>query len=120
LAVVFGCKFQAVGITLRKKPGFIVCATAPDRAHSVNHPFGRESESRRYFGFACLASVEQFAGIEQFGSGCTMNGSINTSTTQQRLISGVYNGIYFKFGDIVADKLYRESMLGTHLFTDSF
>lgn len=74
----------------------------PDGAYGVEDEARGEVEAGGDFGVAGVAAVEFTAGCEEFRAGGAVDGSVDSSSAEQRMVGGVDDCVYGELGDVAA------------------
>ncbi len=70
------------------------------------HIFARQVVCSCHLALARLAATKSDAFFQKFTTSSTMNGSIHSTTTQQRSVGGIDDSIHLQSGNVVYDYLY--------------
>jgi hypothetical protein len=98
-------KCQAVGVAFRQKFGLVGHAASPDRADGVDHMARHQPIALGNPGFTGRTTAEAAALGQQIRTGCTMDGAINATTTQQAFVGCVHDGVDVELSDVAFDDL---------------
>ena len=100
LAMVGGGQFQAAAVAAGELGGFSLMASVPDWADGVKDELGRETEAEGGFGVSGVAAVELAAGLEEVRAGGAVDGSVNSSASEEGVIGGVDDSVDGEAGDV--------------------
>ena len=95
---------EAASIAAREQFILTVVAAVPDRADSVNDPFGGEFVAARDFGLAGGAAAERTAFRQQFRAGGAMNGAIHPAAAEQRRVGRIHNRVHALLRDVALNQ----------------
>ncbi len=88
-------------ITAAQHGRLIAVAAVPNGPDSVDHVLRWQLVATADFGIAGGAAVQCSAFGHQLGTGCTVNGTINSATTQKGIVGGVDDCIHSQCRDVV-------------------
>ena len=100
-AASLNSQLQALRVAVREESLLASCVPAVDRADRVNDVF-RLSDSVRpcQFRMTSLAAAKFPAFFEEFGTGGTMDGTINAASAQEGAIRGINDRIHWALRDV--------------------
>ena len=101
----FAGEGERPSITRCKQLIFAVIAAVPDRPYRVNDEARGQPIAFGDFGAAGRTTVERTAFFAQFRPCRAMNRAIDAPATEQRIVGGVYDGIYGELRYVADDDL---------------
>ena len=94
------CRFETVRITSGEELFLVFVSARPNGTHRVDHPFGRKKVPFTDPSFSRGAPPDFSGLLQEFRPGRPVNGTVNPSPSQQRLIGCIDNSIHLLFGDV--------------------
>ena len=95
LEMVFLCQTHGGIVAGGEQLAFVVTAAVPDGAYGMNDFLTRQVVGVGHLALASVAAAKRSALFQQFLSRCAVDGTVDTSPTQQRPVGCVHNGINF-------------------------
>ena len=103
----FFCQTQGRAVTGGKQDRFSALTVVIDRSHGVDDVLCRQIVAGCDLGISRFAAAERHAFGEQSRSCRTVNGTVDTASSQKGRIRGVDDGVNLHFGDILSDEQKR-------------
>jgi hypothetical protein len=72
----------------------------------MDHKRSRQEESRGDLGLSGFTTIQQPAGLQQFRTGCPVNGPVHSASPQEALVGRIDNGIHLHGGNVSLNKFY--------------
>ena len=103
--IIFISQLHAALVTAFEQVGLFFVAAVPHRPDRVDHVFRRQPVAAGNPGVAGGAAIQCSAFGQQFGTGCAVNGAIDTAAAEQRIVGGIDDRVYLQCGDVVGNNV---------------
>jgi hypothetical protein len=95
-----GGQLQGLAITRSQQGRFALPSALPNGTDSVDDKARRQTKAGRQPGFTGRTAAQSLAGGQQFGAGRPVNRPVDATTTEQRAVRRIDNGIDWQLRDV--------------------
>jgi len=96
---------HAALVTVFEQVGLVFVAAVPHGPDRVDHVFRRQPVAAGNLGVAGGAAIQCSAFGQQLGTGCAVNGAIDTTAAEQRIVGGIDDCVHLQCGDVVGNNV---------------